>query len=81
MSDDIREQTICGLTVRILRDQCIGTAACRNAAPEVFEMDDEHVIAFTEEIGATTPERVLDACRVCPVDALEVEGEDGEKLV
>lgn len=73
MSDDeIREKTICGLTVRILRDQCIGTAACRNAAPEVFDLDDEQVAVFTDHPGDTTPERIREACQVCPVDALEI---------
>lgn len=72
MSDDIRETTLCGLTVRILRDQCIGTAACRNAAPEIFDLDDEQVAVFVEPPGQTTPERVREACQVCPVDALAV---------
>ena len=50
-------------------------------APDVFEFDEENICAFK----ATTPEidrdRLIDACSVCPVDALIVIDDQGHQLV
>lgn len=76
MSDErVEERTIAGRRVRILRDSCIGTGACVKEAPEVFELDDRQVVTFTANAGQAPiePERLVDACRSCPVYALEVE--------
>lgn len=69
------------LTVRVDRATCIGTAACRNVAPEVFDLDADGIIAIRDDAPQEVErERLLEACRVCPVDALEVV-EDGRQLV
>lgn len=65
------EKRVAGLIVRVDRDSCIGTGACVNAAPEVFVLDDRQVVTFTEGTPAIEAERVVDACRACPVFALE----------
>lgn len=71
----VEEKRVAGLTVRILRDSCIGTSACVHAAPEVFELDDRQVVTFAggAEEAAIDPERLRDACGSCPVFALEIE--------
>lgn len=80
---DTAEKEIAGLTVVIDRESCIGSGACIKVAPQMLELDDQEIVTFTEDaedldIGR---EQVLEACQVCPVDALSVYDEDGEQLV
>lgn len=65
------EKRVAGHTVKIDRDSCIGTGACVKAAPEVFALDDRQVVTFTGGAPEIEAERVVDACRACPVFALE----------
>ena len=69
------------LTIRIDRDTCIGSANCIKAAPEVFELDGEKICAFKGSRGAVERDVVIEACRVCPVDALYVVDAAGQQLV
>lgn len=78
---DTPEQTISGLTIRIDEALCIGSGNCVNLAPEVFEINEENVVAFTDDASDIDQNRLMDACAICPVDALIVEDEDGEQLV
>ena len=78
---EIREQKFGDVTLRILRDQCIGTGACSKVVPEVLAFDGQHIIAFTEEPPETVErERLYEACEVCPVDALELVDESGDAV-
>ena len=77
------EKEIAGLTVVIDRESCIGSGACLKVAPQMLELDDEEIVSFTddaEDLGIDR-DQVLEACQVCPVDALTVLDEDGEQLV
>lgn len=68
------------LTLKIDRTLCVGFGDCLTTAPEGFELDEEGVAVFKapEEV----PEwRLLEACAACPVDAIEVEDENGNRLV
>lgn len=69
---DALEKRVAGITVRIDRGSCIGTGACVKAAPEVFVLDDRQIVTFTEGTPEIQAGRVVDACRACPVFALEV---------
>jgi ferredoxin len=80
MSEFVQEK-IGDLTIRIDRETCIGSANCIKAAPEVFELDSEKICAFKEGRGAVEREVVIEACRVCPVDALYVIDPAGQQLV
>lgn len=67
------------LTVKIDRLVCVGFGDCIDEAPGVFEFDDEGIATFRD--GPAAPrERIMEACRACPVDALEVLDEDGNRL-
>lgn len=79
---EVRERKIAGLTFRILRDQCIGTGACSKVVPEVLAFDDQQIIDFKGEVagGAASREELYEACEVCPVEALELLDEAGEKV-
>ena len=78
---DFVERKIGDLTVRIDRGTCIGTANCMKLAPEVLELDAENIIAFRDAPAAIERDRLIEACRVCPVDALIVLDATGNQLV
>ncbi len=69
---DFVERKVGDLTVRIDRGTCIGTTNCTKLAPEVLELDAENIIAFKNDPAAIERDRLIEACRVCPVDALIV---------
>jgi len=86
--DDFSENKISGLTIRIDRTSCIATANCIKAAPEVFKLDDEKISSFIEPLTETLPtgrqverERIIEACSLCPVDALQVFDENNKQIV
>ena len=68
------------LTVRIDRGLCIGSGNCMKVAPEVFEFDDENIVAFKAEAGQVVRDRLVDACEVCPVVALIVLDAGGNQI-
>ncbi|HEX9304874.1 MAG TPA: ferredoxin [Thermoanaerobaculia bacterium] len=78
---DFKERRVGGLTVRIDRTVCIGTANCAKVAPELFVLDDERIITFREPAAEIEPDCAVEACRVCPVDALAAFDADGRPLV
>jgi len=78
---DAEKIRIAELTIRIDRLVCVGFETCVEMAPGLFRMDDEGIAAFHPDAANTTRDAVLDACRSCPVDALEVFDASGERLV
>lgn len=80
MTADMDERAVGTLTVRIDRTLCVGFGDCVEKAPEAFALDDDGVAVFVEP-DSVDPERLLEACAVCPVDALTVLGADGRQLV
>ena len=75
------ERKLGDLTVRIDRNTCIGSANCIKSSPELFELDGEKICAFRDDPGMVEREVVIEACRVCPVDALYVIDPAGQQLV
>ena len=79
--DDFQERKIGDLTIKIDRGTCIATKNCIKVAPEVFKLDDENISSFIELPGDIEKERLIDACSVCPVNALYVFDNEGKQLV
>lgn len=79
--DGTEERKIGELTVRIDRLLCVGFGDCIDEAPEAFEFDEEGIAVFAEKAETTDRERLLEACEICPVDALTVLDGEGEQLV
>lgn len=75
------ERKIGNLTVRIDRLRCISSSNCMELAPEVFEYDEEKICAFKQAPGPIERERLVEACDICPVDALLVFDASGKQLV
>jgi ferredoxin len=81
MIQDQKERPVSGLTVRIDRTRCIATANCIKLAPELFELDEERIVAFRQEAVEPGQETLLEACDACPVDAIAVFDAAGRQIV
>ena len=75
------ELQVAGLTIRIDRLLCVGFETCAEIAPDLFRLDDEGIAAFHPSAVGVEAELVIEACRSCPVDALEVFDESGRQLL
>lgn len=79
MTDSV-ERRIGDLTVRIDRRTCIGSGNCVKVEPELFRMDDENTAAFAAGADRVSRHAIVEACRVCPVEALVVEDAGGNRV-
>jgi ferredoxin len=53
---------------------CQGYANCVDAAPDVYDIDDDGVVVLLkDEITADELPRIEEAARSCPVNALTIE--------
>jgi len=77
---NMSDRIIGGLRIHIDRDLCVSFGDCIEAAPGVFEFDDEEIAVFVNEVGTLTREEVIAACASCPVDALTAFDEEGKQL-
>jgi ferredoxin len=75
------EHKVGAVTVRIDRATCIGTANCAKIAPELFVLDEERIVTFREPPGQLPEDRAIEACTVCPVDALSAFDANGRQIV
>ncbi|WP_263835339.1 ferredoxin [Salinibacter sp.] len=78
---DTCEREISGQTVRIDRTLCIGSGNCTNIAPEIYVIREDNIVDFQDETPDIEQGRLEEAAALCPVDALIVEDEDGERIV
>ena len=79
MSSD--ERKIGDLTVQVERDGCISSGNCIKVAPDLFEFDDESIAVFAKTADDASRDQVIEACEVCPVDALSIPQPDGKKPI
>ena len=69
------------LTVKIDRFLCVGFGDCIDVGPDLFEFDDDGIATFREGAEAVARQRLIEACDICPVDALLVVDASGEQIV
>ncbi len=74
------KRTIEGIEIEIDRDLCVGFGDCLDAAADVFELDDDGIAVFKEDIAPIEQDRLVEACRSCPVDALTALDAQGRHL-
>ena len=56
-------------------DLCEANAVCMQQAPEIFEVDDEdNLNVLQEEVPEQLREKLEDAVRLCPRQALRIDG-------
>jgi ferredoxin len=53
---------------------CQSHGECVFAAPDVFELGDDDVLRFTEEVDESQRAAVENAVNVCPMLAISIEG-------
>ena len=81
------------IKVKVDPDLCIGAASCIVVAPEHFELNTEgkaevkkaendHVLGYEMEmdVDEAGKEKILDAARSCPTQAILVYDEAGKQL-
>lgn len=79
--EEFVERKVGPLTVLVDRTLCVGFGDCIEEAPDLFFLDGDGIAAFTENAADVARDRVLEACRSCPVDALVVLDATGEQIV
>ena len=78
--EDIEERAISGITIRIDRPTCICSDSCTKIPPEIFEIGADAIVTFSEASPDIDRIRLLEACAICPVDALIAIDEDGRQI-
>ena len=73
------ERHVGQFTIRIDRHLCVGFGDCIDVADRIFYLDDEGIVAFHDPFDPDE-ERALEACRVCPVDALTAYDASGRQV-
>ena len=68
------------LRIKVDRDLCIGAATCAALATKTFQLDDEQRAIVLETAEGDTDESIIEAARACPVAAIIIENEKGEKV-
>ncbi len=68
------------LRVRVDRDLCIGAATCIALAAKTFTLDEDAKAVILETADEDTDEAILDAARGCPVAAIIIEDEQGNRI-
>lgn len=80
MSDFV-ERKVSDLLIKIERPSCIGSKNCINVAPNMFELDGDQICSFKKNIEEIENDVIVEACSVCPVQALYVIDENGKQIV
>jgi ferredoxin len=78
---DVTERKISNLRVVIERSTCIGSENCIKSAPKLFILDSERYCSFLEPVEEDDKDKIIEACSVCPVNALYVYDDKGKQIV
>jgi ferredoxin len=65
------------IEITVDRALCIGSGDCVDAAPDVFQLDDEDKATVVDPDGASVDD-IVTAAGNCPVAAIFVVGESGD---
>ncbi len=72
--------TVHNYKVYVDRNLCIGAATCIAVAPNTFKLDNEAKAIILETADKDTIETIIDAAKACPVAAIIIENEKGERV-
>lgn len=62
------------------RNLCIGAATCVAVASNTFQLDNEAKAIILETCEQDTIETIIDAAKACPVGAIIIEDEKGNRI-
>ena len=64
------------MRVVVNMNQCESNALCMGVAPDIFEVDDDdNLTVLNETPDESDRDRVLEAVRICPKQAISIEEE------
>jgi len=71
--------------IKVLRDLCVGTTACIDMAPDVYELDGQGIVKIKDgfDISKASEEaklKALEGAKQCPVKALVVIDDNGKQV-
>ncbi|HBY10317.1 hypothetical protein A2473_01430 [candidate division WWE3 bacterium RIFOXYC2_FULL_42_13] len=66
--------------VTVDRNVCIGSANCVVISPDAFELDSEGISVVKPDALKVDEEILLRAAKSCPVQAISVFDEDGNRI-
>ena len=69
-----------GWTVEVDQNACIGAAPCTAIAPNTFGLDANGKAVILSTVDQDDNETILSAARACPVAAIIIKNEKGEKV-
>lgn len=61
------------MKAQVDQDACIGCELCVELCPEVFKMDDDKAVAYTDPVPDGIEESCQRAADDCPVEAISIE--------
>lgn len=61
------------MKVHVDMNLCQSHGECAFVAPEVFELGDDDVLVWKEDVGEELREKVEQAVEVCPMMAIRIE--------
>ncbi len=61
------------MKVRVDKETCVGDESCVEVCPEVFEMQGDVAVAKSENVPENLEEKVKEAAKGCPVEAIIIE--------
>lgn len=67
-------------TVWVDRNLCIGAATCVAVSPKAFVMDTEAKAVILKTADEDTIENIIEAARACPVAAIFIDDEQGNRV-
>jgi len=67
-------------TVWVDRNICIGAATCVAVSPKAFVMDNEAKAVVLKTADEDTIENIIEAARACPVAAIFIEDDQGNRV-
>lgn len=62
------------------RNLCIGAATCVAVSSKSFALDNEAKAVILKTIDEESLENIIDAAKACPVSAIFIEDENGNKI-
>jgi len=62
------------------RNLCIGAATCIAVSPKTFALDKEAKAVILETADEETIENIIEAAKACPVAAIFIEDEKGNRI-
>ena len=61
------------MIAEVEKDACIGCGACPEVCPEVFKMEDDLAVAYTNPVPSANESSAQEAADGCPTDAILIK--------